>query len=223
MTPLPVLALLSWATITGLDLASVLQGLFNRPLLAGGVTGVMLGDPETGLRVGAALELFALDVLPIGASRYGDYGAATVAAVVLGAGQWWQIALGECVLLGLLLAYGGGWSMVLLRRLTMQVVRRAAPALDRGEPGVAVRVHLFGLAADVVRSGILAGVGLAAALALRSAPPLDLGTGRALALVTVAGGFLALIGGALRRAGSLRRMAWLAAGVGLGALGLALR
>src|ERR1051326_4677939 len=163
MTPLPVLALVLWATIAGLDLASVLQGLFNRPLLAGAVTGVMLGDPETGLRIGAALELFALDVLPIGASRYGDYGAATVAAVVLGAGQWWEVALGECVLLGLLLAFGGGWSMVLLRRLTMRVVRRAAPALDRGEPGVAVRVHLFGLAADVVRSGILAGVGLAAA------------------------------------------------------------
>ncbi len=223
MTPLPVVALLLWATIAGLDLASLLQGLFNRPLLAGAVTGVMLGDAETGLRIGAALELFALDVLPIGASRYGDYGAATVAAVVLGAGRWWEIALGPSVMLGLVLAYAGGWTMVLLRRLTMRVVRRAAPALDRGDPGVAVRVHLLGLTADVVRSALLAGVGLAAAILLRAAPPLDLRTGRALTLVAVAGGFLALIGGALRRAGTLRRMAWLAAGVGLGAVGLGLR
>jgi len=97
------------------------------------------------------------------------------------------------VLLGLVLAYGGGWSMVLLRRLTMQVVRRAAPALDRGEPGVAVRVHLFGLAADVVRSGSSL-VSVSPALALRSAPH-STSHRRALALVTVAGGFLALIGG----------------------------
>ena len=80
MSQLPVMALLAWATLVGLDLASVLQGLFNRPLVAGAVAGAIIGDPEAGLRIGAALELFALDVLPIGASRYPDYGAATVAA-----------------------------------------------------------------------------------------------------------------------------------------------
>ncbi|NOT09609.1 MAG: hypothetical protein HOP28_15565, partial [Gemmatimonadales bacterium] len=82
---MPWQALFLWATIAGLDLASVLQGLFNRPLVAGAVAGIVLGDPGAGLRIGAALELFALDVLPIGASRYPDYGAATVAAVVFGA------------------------------------------------------------------------------------------------------------------------------------------
>jgi mannose/fructose/N-acetylgalactosamine-specific phosphotransferase system component IIC len=218
-----VLALLLWATIAGLDLASVLQGLFNRPLLAGAVAGVIIGDPETGLRTGAALELFALDVLPIGASRYADYGAATVAAVVLGSGQWWEASLGESVLLGLVLAYGGGWTVVLHRRLTMAVLRRAAPALDRGDPGVAVRVHLAGLLSDLVRSAALAGFGMTTAILLRSAPPLDFVTGRALTVVAVAGGFVAVIGGALRRAGTPRRMTWLAVGIGLGAVGLSLR
>jgi PTS system mannose-specific IIC component len=219
----PVLALILWATVAGLDLASVLQGLFNRPLLAGAVAGVIVGDPETGLRIGAALELFALDVLPIGASRYGDYGAATVAAVVLGTARWWGVSLGECVLLGLLLAYGGGWTVVVHRRLTMWVLRRAAPALDRGDPGVAVQVHLAGLLSDLVRSAALAGIGMTAAILLRAAPPLDLVTGRALTIVAVAGGFVAVIGGSLRRAGTPRRMAWLAAGIGLGAVGLSLR
>jgi hypothetical protein len=41
-------------------------------------------------------------------------------------------------------------------------------------------------------------------------------------VVTVAGGFVALIAGALRRAGTARRIAWLAGGIGLGVLGLAL-
>jgi PTS system mannose-specific IIC component len=220
---LPVLALVLWATVAGLDLASLLQGLLNRPLLAGAVAGVIVGDLGTGLRTGAVLELFALDVLPIGASRYADYGAATVAAVVLGTGRWWEASLGEGVVLGLLLAYGGGWTVVLHRRLTMGVLRRAAPALDRGDPGIAARIHLAGLLSDMVRSAALAGLGVGAAILLRRAPPFDVETGRALTLVAVAGGFVAVIGGALRRAGTPRRMAWLAAGIGLGVLGLSLR
>ncbi|HEY9383563.1 MAG TPA: PTS sugar transporter subunit IIC, partial [Gemmatimonadales bacterium] len=112
MNELPVVSLLLWGTIVGLDLASVLQGLLNRPLVAGAVAGVIIGDPGAGLRIGAALELFALDVLPVGASRYPDYGAATVAAVALGAWQPWAAALGPAVLLGLLLAQLGGVTIV---------------------------------------------------------------------------------------------------------------
>ena len=102
--------LLMWGTVVGLDLASVLQGLLNRPLVAGVVAGAILGDLEAGLRIGAVLELFALDVLPIGASRYPNYGAATVAAVAFGAGHEWAVALGPSVLLGLLLAQVGSAS-----------------------------------------------------------------------------------------------------------------
>ena len=51
---------------------------------------------------------------------------------------------------------------------------------------------------------------------------LDVGTERALAIVVVAGGFVAVIGGALRRAGTPRRLVWLAGGMALGVLGLGL-
>ena len=40
----------------------------------------MLGDPGSGLTAGIILELFALEVLPVGAVRYPDYGPASVAA-----------------------------------------------------------------------------------------------------------------------------------------------
>jgi len=223
MSDFPVLPLMVWGTVVGLDLASMLQGLFNRPLVAGAVAGVILNDPMAGLRIGVALELFALDVLPVGAARYPDYGAATIAAVALGAGQAWTAALGPSVLLGLLLAHFGGWTVVLHRRMTAWALSRAEPALHRGDPGVADRVHLFGLTADLVRSAALAGIGLLAASLLQDAPRLDVATQRALAVVVVAGGFVAVIGGALRRAGSARRMIWLAGGVALGVLGLALR
>jgi PTS system mannose-specific IIC component len=222
MSDFPLGALLIWGTVVGLDLASMLQGLFSRPLVAGAVAGVILNDPMTGLRVGITLELFALDVLPVGASRYPDYGAATVAAVAAGAGESWSAALGPAVLLGLLLAHLGGWTMVLHRRVTAWALGRAEIKLDRGEPGVASRVHLVGLTSDLVRSAALAALGLAAAALLDYAPGLDVATERALAIVVVAGGFVAVIGGALRRAGTPRRMIWLAGGMALGVLGLGL-
>jgi PTS system mannose-specific IIC component len=222
MTEFPLVALLIWGTVVGLDLASMLQGLFSRPLVAGAVAGLILNDPMTGLRIGVTLELFALDVLPVGASRYPDYGAATVAAVAAGAGESWTAALGPSVLLGLLLAHLGGWTIVLHRRVTAWALGRAEPKLDRGEPGVIGRVHLLGLTSDLVRSAALAALGLAAAALLDYAPRLDVGTERALAIVVVAGGFVAVIGGALRRAGTPRRMVWLAGGMALGVLGLGL-
>jgi mannose/fructose/N-acetylgalactosamine-specific phosphotransferase system component IIC len=216
-------ALVLWAIVVGLDLASVLQALLNRPLVAGAVAGVILGDPSTGLRVGAALELFALDVLPVGASRYPDYGAATVAAVLLAAHQPWVTALGPAVLLGVILAHVGSWSIVMHRRVTAWALSRTAPALDRGEPGVAGRVHLAGLLADILRSGALAALGLVLATEIGRVPRFDVATARALTIVAVAGGFVAAIGGALRRAGTVRRIAWLAGGMALGVLGLAFR
>jgi PTS system mannose-specific IIC component len=216
-------ALVLWAIVAGLDLASVLQALLNRPLVAGAVAGVILGDPGAGLRVGAALELFALDVLPIGAARYPDYGAASVAAAVMAAHQPWVTALGPAVLLGLLLAQVGGVSVVAHRRVTAWALRRTAPALDRGDAGVAGRVHLAGLIADLLRSGALAALGLGVATALAPVPHFDLATARALTIVTIAGGFVAAIGGALRRAGTARRIAWFAGGMALGVLVLGLR
>ena len=58
---------------------------------------------------------------------------------------------------------------------------------------------------------------------LKNAPHLEVATQRALAIVVVAGGFVAVIGGALRRAGTARRMVWLAGGMAIGVLGLGLR
>jgi PTS system mannose-specific IIC component len=222
MTDGNLLGLLLWGTVAGLDLASVLQGLLNRPLVAGAVAGAILGDPESGLRIGAVLELFALDVLPIGASRYPDYGAATVASVALGAGQDWALALGPSVLLGLLLAQVGGAGIILHRRVTAWTLRRAAPALDQGVPGVAARIHTLGLATDFARSIGLAAFGLLAAALVARAPRLDLPTAQALTVVVISGGFVAVIGGAIRRAGTRRRITWLVGGTLLGLIGVAL-
>lgn len=223
MNDLPLLGLSVWGTLTGLDLASVLQGLLNRPLVAGGIAGVIIGDPASGLAIGGALELFALDVLPVGSVRYPDYGAATVAAVAYGAWQPWAQALGPSVLIGLLLGYLGGWTMVAHRRVNAIVLRRYAERLDRGDGGVASLIHVIGIGSDLLRSLVLALVGLGVVTLLLSLPRLDVPTSQALTTVAVAGGVLATVGGALRRAGTPQRLLWFSGGLAAGLLSLVLR
>ncbi len=145
-----------------------------------------------------------------------------MAAVAFGAGSEWAVALGPAVILGLLLAQAGAVSIIMHRRVTAWALTRAAPALDRGEPGVARRIHSVGLAAEVVRSVALAALGLAVASLGNRAPRLDLPTAEALTVVAISGGFVALIGGAIRRAGTRRRIAWLIGGVALGLIGVTL-
>ena len=59
--------------LVGLDLVSVPQAMTSRPLVAARWR-ARLGDPAAGLRLGAVLELFALETLPVGAARYPDWG-----------------------------------------------------------------------------------------------------------------------------------------------------
>ena len=133
MEPLTVACLLGWATLTGLDLVSWPQGLLARPLVAGTVAGLLLGDPLAGLQVGTVLELFALDVLPVGAARYPDYGAAAVAGTLAASAQP-SDAFGLGVGLGLILAVVGGLSMAWHRRLTTRHVAAGCDCTP-GPPG----------------------------------------------------------------------------------------
>jgi mannose/fructose/N-acetylgalactosamine-specific phosphotransferase system component IIC len=88
-SPHVIIPLLIWGSLVGLDLVSVPQAMISRPLVAGTVAGWLAGDLEAGLRMGVLFELFALDVLPVGAVRYPDYGPATVVAAALAAGTPW--------------------------------------------------------------------------------------------------------------------------------------
>ncbi len=104
LDPTTLLLLLAWGTVVALDLVSVPQAMYARPLVAGMVAGLIAGDVMAGLQLGVLLELFALDVLPVGAARYPDHGPATVAAVAAAAGAPWPERMGTAVLLAMLLA-----------------------------------------------------------------------------------------------------------------------
>jgi PTS system mannose-specific IIC component len=215
VSPLAVAALLVWGTLVGLDLVSVAQSMIARPLVAGGVTGLLLGDMAAGLRVGALIELFALDVLPVGAARYPDYGPPTVGATALAAGAPWELSLGLAGTLALIGAVLGGWSLQWLRRRNAVAIQRAAAALAAGESRAIRRLQYSGIARDALRSALLTTVTLGGA-ALAALIPLDRATAVALTVVVVGVGLAAALGGAVRSAGRGRRRAWLVAGLAAG-------
>jgi PTS system mannose-specific IIC component len=223
LSPASALLLVIWGTIVGLDLVSVPQAMVARPVVAGTVAGWLAGDVDAGLRLGVLFELFALDVLPVGAVRYPDYGPATVVAVALASDSPWQISLGFSAALGLALAVLGGFGLQLVRRANARAIQHRAAALAAGESSAIRRLQYGSLLRDAARGAVLTGLGLACAwLLARYAWP-DPSTALGLTLVAVGCGLSAVIGGALRSAGRGPRLRWLGAGALVGLLGAALR
>jgi mannose/fructose/N-acetylgalactosamine-specific phosphotransferase system component IIC len=226
MSELPLHAaalLVLWGALVGLDLVSVPQAMFSRPLVAGTVAGWLAGDVEAGLRVGVLLELFALDVLPIGAVRYPDYGPATVAATALAAGAPWELGLGLSVTLGLLLAVLGGWTLQLVRRSNARAIQQHAAALAAGESRAIRGLQYGALLRDAARGAGLTLLGLALAGGVTRYVHLDRRTAVGLTLVVIGASISAAAGGAVRSAGRGARLKWLLAGVATGILLLVLR
>ncbi len=208
--------LLVWGTVVGLDLVSVAQTMISRPLVAGTVAGLILGDPAAGATVGVILELFALDVMPVGAVRYPDYGVGTVAAVATAAHAPGVIGTGIAVCVGLAVAYLGEHSIRLVRNWNTNDVRRFKEKLDEGDPKAVVRIHLRGLSRDTLRSFAVTAIGLLVALAVYRWFPVTV-PGTVLVTVVVTGAALgAAAGGIVLAVGRGPGLRWFAAGLALG-------
>jgi len=219
------LVLLLWGTLVGLDLVSVPQMMIARPLVAGAVAGLILGDGALGLRLGIVFELFQLDVLPVGAARYPEYGPATVVAVsaghlLTGAGG---VAVG--VLVGLPVAMLGGLSLHLLRRLNARAVHRVAARIEQGDARALVRVHVGGIVRDAGRAAVVTAIGLAVAWVTRTtiAGVLPERVFVALAVAATAAALATAWTGTLRLVGRGPLLRWFALGLGGGALAVWLR
>lgn len=220
MTPIEpglLLLLLGWGVLAGLDLVTFPQALLNRPIVAGAGAGWLLGDPVAGLSVGAVLELFALDVLPVGASRYPDYGAGVVGAVLLAHNRSVGETLGIAVLFALVMAVAGGWSLQWVRQVNGTRVQAAAAGLAAGDADVIVGLQVKGVLSDVLRSFVLMLAAVVFALALRGQLPVG-ERYEVLSAVAVGAGSAAAAAGAIRSAGTSARMRWLAVGGGIGLL-----
>ena len=142
--------------ILGLDVVSFPQAMISRPIVAATLAGALLGFPAGGLLVGATLELFALETLPFGASRYPEWGSAAVVGGALFAGHRAGTgALTTAVVAALFTAWLGGWTMVWLRRLNARWARARLGALERGSYRTVISLQVAGLTLDLVRAFVL--------------------------------------------------------------------
>ena len=81
MTLIDLMMLLPLAVlgaVLGLDVVSFPQAMISRPIVAATLAGAFIGQPGRGLVMGVALEFFALESMPFGASRYPEWGSASV-------------------------------------------------------------------------------------------------------------------------------------------------
>jgi mannose/fructose/N-acetylgalactosamine-specific phosphotransferase system component IIC len=152
-------------TVLALDTTSVGQTMISRPLVAGPLTGWLLGDPSLGLAVGAVLELYLLVSFPSGGARFPEASTGTVVAVASVASLDSAGAVPLGVAMGLVWGQLGGFTVTAVRRLNGRLV----PGPDDPRPERVSAAHLAALALDGLRGATLA---VAGAVVGRWAAPL---------------------------------------------------
>jgi mannose/fructose/N-acetylgalactosamine-specific phosphotransferase system component IIC len=189
MNALDIVILSFLGGVLGLDTVSFPQAMLSRPIVGATLAGAFMGDATSGLLIGATLELFAVDTLPFGASRYPEWGSASViGGVFFAKAQAFEAGqLTTSVLAALTVAWVGGWSMVQVRKLNARWARGRHDAVARGARETVIGLQVAGLVADLVRGIVLTAIGLAVLHPLQLAALQSWGTGAPLSRAMVAG------------------------------------
>ena len=159
--------------LLGLDVVSFPQAMISRPLVAATLAGALIGDATSGILVGAALELIALETLPFGASRYPEWGSASVVGGAIFASHPTHPpgSMVLAVIAALATTWIGGWTMVKLRRRNALWATARQSALDAGSRGAVVSLQLRGMTADFARGAVLTAIAYAALAPVATAIP----------------------------------------------------
>jgi len=139
--------------VLGMDVVTFPQAMISRPIVAATLAGAFIGNAPAGLIMGAVLELLALEMLPFGASRYPEWGSASVVGGALYASQPTNAAgaLAASLFAALVTALLSGKSMVWLRRLNASFATRERDELQSGSRSAVTGLQLFGLSGDLLR------------------------------------------------------------------------
>ena len=150
---LDVLPIALLGGVLGLDVVSFPQAMISRPLVAATITGILIGQPASGLLIGATLELIALETLPFGASRYPEWGSASVVggAIFSSHPSHPAGAMTLAMVAALATTWVGGWTMVKLRQRNAVWAGQRREALEAGSRGAVISLQLLGMTADLLR------------------------------------------------------------------------
>jgi PTS system mannose-specific IIC component len=159
--------------VVGLDFVSFPQAMLSRPIAAATLSGAICGNAAVGLLVGVVLECFALETMPFGASRYPEWGPASVtaaAAAVLSVDGPDGVVrvLPFAVLAGLAVSMIGGLTLVWLRRLNLVVAAHYRDELASGDAAAVLAVHWTGMVIDFGRAGAVTALGILVVMPART-------------------------------------------------------
>lgn len=163
MTLTTILMFALLGALLGLDVVSFPQAMWSRPVVASTIAGTLGGSASDGLLAGVFLEMMALETLPVGASRYPEWGTASVVGGALYVSRSGDAtsALLFAMLGAMITAWVGGWSMYALRRLNGRWIKRSLPQLEAGNASVVTWLQMRGIAADLIRGFALTALALA--------------------------------------------------------------
>jgi PTS system mannose-specific IIC component len=181
---LQILQLSVLAGALGVDATAALQVLLSRPMVAGGMAGMLLGDTGAGLATGSLVELLWMGGVPVGSlvPPDGTLAAIFAAAATVLLPQWLPgidpLAAASLGLLGAVpVGSLGAKADILQRRVTDKLCRWAEAQLVQGRSGSLALAVLGGLGLSFGRSFLAAGlvltVGLPALAQLLSQLPAD--------------------------------------------------
>lgn len=154
-----LIAALVWVLVQGLDRLLSWQTL-QRPLITAAVTGLFLGDIQTGIMMGASLEAIFMGISAIGGAIPSDACSGSILAVAM------TILTGCDVETGLALAMPIGTIMATVNELWKTVLASFAPMWEKlaesGKDGRFLRMMIFfGLIVDRLPQTIILFVSVA--------------------------------------------------------------
>ncbi len=126
---------------------------FARPLVAGTIVGIVLGDPAMGVILGCEMQLIFMGVTAIGAAVPPDYLIGTVIATALAimTGSTVEVALS----LAVPAAIAGQSANILGRTVNTVLNHWAENACDRGEYGKVEFAHYMGAVVTAARTALV--------------------------------------------------------------------
>jgi PTS system mannose-specific IIC component len=190
--------------LLALDGTSMGQFMVSRPLVAGVLTGWVVGDPALGLLMGGILEVYFISIFPVGGAEFPEGGPPTLVAVAVAAAISGPAGVAVGSVFGLLLSRAGAQSTRAMRRITARIV--ADPSQKEVTYGQVTWGHLAGVTLDFFRGCLLTLFGLTAGAWVATTPthhwPLAMpGTLAVLAIGAAipAGAFVGSLGGWRKR------------------------
>jgi PTS system mannose-specific IIC component len=136
---LMALILAIWAYLCVFDMLGPNIIMASRPLIAGFVTGILVGDVRTGMMVGGTLELMALGVYTYGGATIPDYTVGAILGTYFGKSLGFEGGVALAIPAALLLTQVD----ILNRFLNFIFVHRADSYAEKGDSASFERMMIF--------------------------------------------------------------------------------